>query len=154
MARDYGEALRNAAVGERNSGQSRNGNGRRNAGNEFDRNAVLGRARPFFGAPAKYHRIAALKTSNCLSFARMRPDQLKNPVLYRFLLSFVLAHVDKFGTGASQCEDLRADEPVVKNDMAFAQHANSLDGQQFRIARTCADQVEFACGLRTLQLPV
>ena len=55
-----------------------------------------------------------------------------------------LSHILDASRGRGEPENFRIDQIVVQDDVSFAQNPASFHGQQFRIAGTRANQVDFA----------
>src|SRR5262245_33940710 len=68
---------------------------------------------------------------------RLRPQLLRT-------LKPALADIDQFGAGSRVFEDLRVDQIVVDHAIGFGDQIARLEREQSRIARACADQMDFA----------
>ena len=66
------------------------------------------------------------------------------------MLAQLLADEDALGIAPRALEYLRAHEAIVQNDVRLLQQLQRSQGEEVRIAGTCADQVHLAeAGART-----
>src|ERR1035438_10909534 len=140
MSSNHREALGGAPVSKWDSRQRRNRDRGTNSGNQLHLNAMFERERPFFRAPSKNNRIAALQACSSFARERMTYDQIENLGLRLFLLPVMLANVDQLRIGSGKFKDLRGYQAVVKDHVRLPQRTNGLERQEFRIARSSTDQ--------------
>lgn len=81
----------------------------------------------------------------------MLKNEIENLLLRLFLFTLALADVDQFCISSGEFQDAGTYQAVVQNDVAFGDNARRLQGQQFRVAGSGADEVKrsgFRCATR------
>ena len=148
VAADKNDARAFIAIGERNAQRSGGGIRGSNARHDFKCDFCGTQPFEFFVEAAKDSRIAALQAHHLLAFARCVHHERINFALGNFFHTAALADVDYDGAPAGQREDRGADQIVVQHEVRLPKQAMSFEGEEFRIARTSADQKHLSGELR------
>ena len=111
MPGDDREGTRVAAIGDRNAGEGRRRERRRDAGHHFEGHAGGATRARFFAAAPEHERIAALESHHQVTRARALDQQRVDLVLagYERLVT-ALADVDAFGAHRHQVEQFARNE--------------------------------------------
>ena len=96
--------------------------------------------RLFFAAAAKNQRIATFQAHHVFTRQSLLHHQLFNEGLRRGLAATALAHVDDAGRGGCVGQHVRVHQVIHQHDAGGLQGFHRFEGQQFGVARTCADQ--------------
>jgi hypothetical protein len=99
---------------------------------------------PFFRSAAEDQRIAAFQTSDGFTLAGELQNEIEDTALYTFLLAFVFANVDQFGARVGEAEQFGIYQPIVEDDVAFAEQTHGFECQQLWVSGTGTDQVQLA----------
>src|SRR5260221_3891125 len=98
----------------------------------------------FLSAAPKHKRIAALEPRPVQALLRVRDDLAIDVILAQCRLMRFFPHINKQRAGLDLVEQLNRRKPIIENYVGLAQQAQPLDGNQFRIAWSGADQVDGA----------
>ncbi len=134
-------------MGQRNAGVGRAAAGRGDARHHLEGNAVGRQFVDFLAATAKYERIAALQAQHALALLGQLDQLAVDLVLGHGVVGAALADVQAVGVAAAQFEDGRGHQAVVEHHVGLLHQAQGAEGQQVRVARAGADQVDLAAGL-------
>jgi hypothetical protein len=94
----------------------------------------------FLATTAEHKWIAPLEPDHAPSGPRVLQQQRVYLLLRCVMIAGLLAYFDPLRVAAREVEHFGTDEPVVKNDVGFVEHAQRAQRQQARIAGTCPDQ--------------
>ena len=153
VAGEEAHGLRMAAVGERNAGIRARGERGGDAGNDFERHAVLAQVIDLLAAAAEHERIAALEAHDVFAALRVLDEQLVDLFLRGAAAADELADVESRGIAARELEHFGRNQPVVHDDVGFLQRAQALQRHEPGIAGSGADQHHVAVrnGVRILE---
>ena len=129
-----------APVGQRDLQLGRGAERGRDPRYDLHRNAGGTAGGKLLGGAAEHHGIAALEAHHTLAVARQTHHQAIDVVLPAGGTAAGLADQHAPRLAPRQLEDLRADQPVVEDDVGRLQGAERLEGEQLRIARPGADE--------------
>src|SRR3990172_2331549 len=146
VPRDEGDGRGHAAVGERDPGRRGAPDGRRDAGNDLELHAFPCEMLRLLASPSEDERVSGFQADNGSPFPRQPHRRLvdgdlfqRGPVPRRLPLPGI-AEFQRFRWG--QREDLLRDEVVVDDRVRAAQQAKCAHGEEIRIPRPRADDVD------------
>ncbi len=140
MRGEEGDAQRLVPEGERHLELRGGAEARGNSRHHRIGDAGLAQRFDFLAAAAEHERISALEAHRALPGLRRLDQQFVDRGLADAGLSDAAPHRHARGIAARAIENFGRDQFIVKNNVGVLQRAQRLDGQQIRIARTCADQ--------------
>ena len=153
LAGDEGDARSVVAIGERDAGMAAGGLRRRDAGNDFVRNAGRFEGGKFFGEPGEDGRVAPFEPHHGPPRAGLADQAfvdlgLRQQPTVRGLCVAVPTEANELGVGARAIEQLGSGEIVVEHDVGRAEAFGTAQRKQPGVARTGADEVDCAvvCG--------
>jgi hypothetical protein len=141
--REEGDAACHAALGQRLQGRGGGGDGRRDAGDDFDLDAGFLERAEFLVGAAEQHRIAALQAHDALVVPRGVDEFVIDDGLRRRALAGALADRDQLGLRA-QGQHLRGDEGVVQHHLRLPEQARPANGNEISSAGTGSNQINFS----------
>ena len=133
-------------VRQRQTGGSSATECRRDAGNNRRRDTGGADGFQLFPTTPEDKRVAALEADNALAVLRRGNQQLVDRLLRHRMIALGLADRHAVCVAADESEDIVADEAVIIYDVGFLDQAKGLERQKFRIAGTCADNMDDAFG--------
>src|SRR5215831_3759877 len=139
-----GNARRARAVSNWYAGVSGSSNRRTDSRNDFVGDSRAFQSGRLFTSPAEHEGISALEPDYQLAFARFANEKLLDLSLIDAALTGLLADVNQFGARRGVFQQFGANQSIVKNNLRPLQTIFALQGEQIRISRPCADEVNFA----------
>lgn len=141
MTRDNGETCRHFPMCDRNTGDGRCRNSRRDTRHHLVGNAGFLQGEHFFTSPSEHERIPTLQTNHRFVLQAVFNQQGVDVVL---LLRFArnLPDVDAKGILFDEIHHFVTDETVVDDDIGSRQEACPPKGQQLRISGPGAHQID------------
>ena len=149
MAGDEDDAVGVVAVGQRHADRRRRGEAGGDAVDDLDLEPERAQVRGFLAAAAEHERVAALEPHDALAAQRLGRHQPLDEGLRRARAAAALADLDDARRAARVAQHAVADEVVDEQHGGLADRADRLDGQQLRVARAGADQVDDGDGWRS-----
>jgi hypothetical protein len=140
------QRLRMVAVRERDAGVGGAGQGRGDARDDLEGNAVRGQHFEFLAAAAEHEGVAALQAHHRAARARMLEHEPVDARLRGCMRvgaagrAGLLADVDQLGVAAHAREHVGGDQAVVQHHVGLREHAQRAQGEQARVARPRADE--------------
>src|SRR5260221_9368290 len=98
----------------------------------------------FLSAAPKHKRIAALEPRHVQALLRVRDDLAIDVILAQCRLVRLFPHINKQRAEFDLVEQRAGRQPIIENDVGITQQAQSLDGNQFGIGWSGADQIDGA----------
>ena len=144
MRGDERDAACEAAVRDRDAERRRHADAGSDARNHLDLDASGDESLHFLAAAPEDERITALETGHHLPLPGVEDHQALDELLRRRCAAAALADFDHARVGACVGEAAAAHQLVDQDDIRHAEHARGLQRHQFRVARTCSDQVDLA----------
>ena len=132
-----------ARVGEGDAGVARRREPGRHAGHDLERDALLVEEQRLGAAAVEDERVAPFEPGDRLALARFFREQIADRLLLERLRRGH-AHVDFFGISPRVPEQTRMHEPVVQHHVGGRETLQAADGDEARIARPRADQINHA----------
>ncbi len=115
VARDECHQLGMVAMGERHAAVGRDPEGRRHAGDHFERNAGVGQSFQLFAAASEDEWVAAFQTHDREAAARAVDHHAADLFLRECMDGFLLTDVDAFAIFGSQIEEVLVGEVIVED---------------------------------------
>jgi hypothetical protein len=106
----------------------------------FDGEAMIASGGQLLAAPAEDEGIPALQPNDLEPLKGQADDQAIDVVLRQGVAALALGDIDQLRRGRRQGEDPVGDQAVMDHHLGGGDDPRGLDGQQVRIARTCAHQ--------------
>ena len=138
---DEAHRLGMVTVGQRNTRIGGTTGGGGNARHHLEGNALGGQLLDLLAAPTEDKRVAALQAQHALTLLGQLHQAPIDLFLGQRMLGALLADVDALGISAAQFDDCRRHQAVVEHHIGLLHQAQGTEGQQVRIAGTCADQI-------------
>jgi len=145
MAGEHGKAARGVAVGDRNPRVGRSRDGARHARNDFEWQPGPGQRLSLLAAPAEDEWVPTLEPHHGPAEPCLRHQDLVDLLLRHRMAIGLFPHVDPLCMRRLGQKRPR-DQPVVHDHTGPAQTCQPPDGDQARIARPRANQVNRARG--------
>src|ERR1700722_99224 len=120
------------------------------ARNNLELDVGFPQSRDFFADAPEDHRITAFEAHDLRSRGGQSDHEEANLFLADFLFSATLADVVNLRVRRHEVKYLRADKLVVQHHISVFQHPSGLQGEQFGIAGSGADQIYLACHIALL----
>src|SRR5690606_23703700 len=151
MPGDEAHRLRIVAMGQGNARVGSAATGSSNAGYHLEGYAMGGQLLDFLAATAKDERVTAFEAQYPLAFLGQRYQPLVDLLLRQGVLCASFAHLNTVCIAATQIENGRRYQAVIKHHISLLHQAQGAEGQQVWITRPGADQIDFAqcLGART-----
>ena len=111
-------------------------------GHDLERNAGVGQRFGFFAAAPEDERIAALQANDIQTAFAPVDEKRADLFLRERVFRFFLADVDALGGSGREVEQIGTGEVIVENAVGVFEQAPGFDGDEFRIARSRADQID------------
>ena len=144
VTRDEGDNGSMIAMRQRNAGISGNAEGRGDAGHNLERDAGIRQGFGLFPAPPEQKRISALQAHDFEAALAAIDEQRADLFLRESVVGFFLAYVKAFGGGGRQIQQFLRSQMIVENCVRLFEQPLRLDGDEFRISWSSADQVDLA----------
>src|SRR5262245_55334212 len=129
------------AMSYRNSRESRHSDCARDAGHNFKRNSGLRESTSFFASPAKNKWVAAFEPANVFAFASPFDHEPLDLVLLDAVVSRFFPNADDLGLRFGFFEQVQINQTIVEHNVGFAQACEPADGDQVRISRSRANDI-------------
>ena len=129
-------------MSDRDADAQRSREARRHAGNNLERDSVIGQVLGFLAAATKQEWIASLEADDHPAFFRLADEQFVNFCLSGGMFSQVFAHEDFFSSGLRDCQYFFLNKAVVDNNVSGPEQPHSPHSQKIRMSRASADQVD------------
>jgi hypothetical protein len=143
VAADQGNGVATRRIRDGHARVCGDANPRRNAGHDFERNALLVQEERLFAAAAEDEGVAPLQPRDDLAFARLLPEQDADRLLLRGMRRRG-PDLEQLGVAAGFLEQPRRDQPVVNDHVRGAQALKAAYRDQAGIARPRPDQIDRA----------
>ena len=140
MAGDKHHPVRVFTVRERHAQRGDGGQTGRDAVDHGHRDACRLQVLHFFAAPAKYKGVAAFEAHHGFAFTHRHEGEPLDKGLGCGFAAAALAHMDDAGRGGGQRHNGVAHQVVHQQHGGDLNRLEGLDGEQFGVARACADQ--------------
>ena len=144
MAGEENDAAGMGAVRERDAGVGGGGEGRRDAGNDFEGDAGGHEGLGFFAAAAEDERIAAFEPNDVFALPGKADEGGLDIGLRAAKAAAFFTDEDFFRIGPGEGEDGGGDEVIVDDGVGFADEAVSLEREQLGVAGAGADEGDAA----------
>ena len=144
MARHEGDGRGVVPVGKRDPRIGGNGDGGRHAGNDLERDARLPEDLRLLAAAAEDEGVAALEAGHDVPPPGLLDEAPVDLLLGEGVVAPLLAGVDPTGLLSGMEKNLRADQMVVDDHIRLPDAFRPAEGDQTRIARSGADDIDFA----------
>jgi hypothetical protein len=96
----------------------------------------------FFGPPAENEWITAFETADLLAFARLFDHEPMDMFLLKILFAgAAFAHIDNFRLGIGFFKQVKIDQAIMKHNVGLAQARETPHGDQIRVSRPRAHDV-------------
>ena len=135
---------------QRDAGLGRTGQRRGDAGHDLEGYPCGGERLRLFAAAAEDERVPAFQAHHLAPLPRQPHQQVVDALLRQAVVRPRLADVDPLGIASRHVQHVRADEPVVHDDVRFAQQAVRPQGQQVGCPGAGAHEVDDAGGFGAL----
>ncbi len=138
------DAGRTPPVSQRNLQRRGRGKSGCDARHYFKRDGCLAQCLHLLSSTAKDQRVATLEPDHTQSFASVVDHQRIDPGLGDGFDAAALADIHDLSRRRRSLEDDCRNQVVMQDDICRRQQPERADGQQFRVTRTRADQVDAA----------
>ena len=140
------EGGRQAPVGHRDPGRSRDGDSARDARHDLDGDTVLDAVQRLLATPAEDEGVAPLEADDPSPATGVLDDDRVDLVLGHGVPVSVLADVDDLDARAQGVEQLGRAEPVGDDDVGLGEQVPAPDRDEVGRARPAADEGDVADG--------
>jgi hypothetical protein len=134
-----GDITRDTAFGQWLTYRSSSSKGRRDAGDDFVRNANRFQRLQLFIGASEQHGVTAFESYDAIVAKRAGDQLLINECLRRGALTAALANRDQLSL-RTEFENIRCDKRIMQNDLCIAQHRSTAHGNEVGCARAGAYQ--------------
>lgn len=107
-----------------------------------------------YAAAAEDERVAAFQPHGRFTVLRLADQQRVDAGLRHRVMAFLLADEDLAALRVGEIENGRADQPVMDDDVGGLDQAQCTDGQQFRISRSRANDMDDTLALHNAIIPI
>ena len=128
-------------MGHGDPGVGQSSDGRGDSRNDFEAQACGRQFSRLLAAPTEEEGIAALEADDAFSLAGVLHEQGVGLLLPERVAAGCLSGVDFLGLGRNVAQEFRIAQVIVDHDLGPLEAFPALEGQEPRIARTCANKV-------------
>src|SRR5579872_4257484 len=123
---------------------SGNGDGRTDARHNLKRNVHSLKGQRLFAAAPEDERVAAFEAYHSTTKLRMGDKQGIDLLLFHGVATGTFTDKNEFRVGMCFLKNGSVDEPIIHHNIGLAQTAYRLECEQFRVAGSRTDEVDFA----------
>ena len=135
------ERVTRLGICDRNTGVGRAANRRRDARDDFIRNPLLVEKERLFSAAVEHERVSPLQSCDRFSLTHLLGEKQTDRSLFERLRRG-RTDIDGLGVIPYLGQHPPMDEVVEDDHVRLGEDSMALDGDQFRIARTGANQID------------